>query len=77
MYRNDPITFFMNEVLDSMVQPRKAYRGDALPDMTATKDNPVRRPKRTTTVKWYDCWYDADGSYHEILVETGDDEPNE
>ena len=76
MYRNDPIVNFMSEMLESVVQPRKGYR-DSLPDRTATKNAPFRRARSTLITKWYDCWYDADGSYHEILVETGDDEPKE
>jgi len=68
MHKNDPIVHLWGELLDKIVQPHKGYR-ESLPDATATKDDPIRRPKCTLTTRWYDCWYEEDGSYHESFVQ--------
>ncbi len=68
MHRNDPIVHFWGELMDSIVQPHKGYRGQ-MADKTATRENPIRKPKWVLTTKWYDCWYENDGSYHESFVQ--------
>jgi hypothetical protein len=67
MHQNDPIVHLWSDLLGNLVQPYKGYR-DKLPE-TATKEAPLRIPKCTLTTRWYDCWREEDGSYHESFVQ--------
>ena len=57
-----------NRLIDEFFSPVRRSQM-VLPDRTATKDNPAEVIRREVVTKRYNAWYDADGSYHEVLME--------
>ena len=68
---NQPFLDYQMRLMDEFFSPVKRSQM-ALPDRAATKDHPAEVIRREVVTKRYNAWYDADGSYHEVLVEDDD-----
>ena len=69
MLRNDPRSFF-EELLQPYKYGRRMYEGDV-----GTEDNPSIIVREEIVRKRYKAWKNPDGSYHEVLIEEGEDLP--
>ena len=67
MLRSNPLSLF-EEILQPYKYGNRMYQSDV-----GTKEDPAIIVRQEMVEKRYKAWRDPDGSYHEVIIDNGDD----